>query len=169
MNKKLRFHIIRIIMTLMFLTSTIFLIDDASANTINALLYNDSARKDITLIELSDGIRLKDVYPTKDEIGANYEGYTFKVINNTNEKQTYKISLVNTLDEKYEALDKKFIRYQIIKNGEILISADTIANDGILFIDEVLDENIYELKLWISIDATIEAMGKYFSSKIALI
>lgn len=169
MNKKLRFHIVRIIMTSMFLISTIFLIDDANANTINAMLYNDSSRKDITLIELSDGIRLENVYPTKDEVGASYEGYSFKIINNTNEKKSYQIKFINTLDPKYEALDTKFIRYQIIKNKEIYIDAKTIPSDGILFSDEVLEENVYELKLWISNDATIEAMGKYFSSKIALI
>lgn len=84
-------------------------------------------------------------------------------------KKSYQIKFINTLDPKYEALDTKFIRYQIIKNKEIYIDAKTIPSDGILFSDEVLEENVYELKLWISNDATIEAMGKYFSSKIALI
>ena len=169
MDKKLRFHLTRIIMTTTFLMFTVFLWQDANFISSNALAYQDQANKYLHLVELSDGIKLENAYPVSDNVGMKANGYIFKVVNNTNTLKKYQINFVNTLDESYEALDNKFIRYQIVKNGEIIINAATVPDDGVLLTDEITRENIYELKLWIAEDATNEAMGKYFSSKIALL
>ena len=102
-------------------------------------------------------------------MGKENEGYVFKIVNNGETSKEFKIEFINTVEDEEKKLDAKFIRYQIIKNNEVFIDAENIPTDGILFTDSVEDENTYELKLWIDYDATHEILGKYFSSKIAVI
>ena len=168
LNKEIRFHATRIIMTVPFLLLPVYLMQDISASTIDATNYQ-SKNEALTLVELSDGINLKNAYPVKDEEGTLNEGYIFKVVNNDEKPKEFKIEFLNTVKDETKKLDSKFIRYQIIKNNEILIEAKNIPNDGIILQDIVDNENTYELKLWIDYDATFEILGKYFSSKIAVI
>lgn len=168
MNKEILFHFKRIIITLLFLFVSTFLWADKSIVATNALAYRDMLEKSNNLMELSDGIKLEEAFPVSDEIGMKNDSYKFMIINDKNIKQNYKVYFVSTLPDNYEKLDNKFIRYQIIKDGNIFIDSKTIPADGFLFEDEVLDKNIYELKLWISNDATNEAMDKYFSAKISI-
>ena len=168
LNREIRFHVTRIILTLLFLLLTVYLIQDTNAVGIDATNYR-SKNTALSLVELSDGIKLVDAYPVSDEIGSKNDGYVFKIVNNGEQSKEFKIEFINTVKDEARRLDSKFIRYQIIKNNEVLINAENIPSDGILFTDIVDDENTYELKLWIDYDATKEILGKYFSSKIAVI
>lgn len=165
MNKELRFHVARIILVIIYLLVASLLWKDANLSTVKALSYKNK----LYLEELSKGIKLTDAYPMSDEEGAKSSGYIFRVINNTHENKSYKIVFENSLDDSYDILDNKYIRYQLIKNNEIVVESKTLPDDNVLYIDNIENENIYELKLWISYDASFDAMGKYFSSKIALI
>ena len=73
---------------------------------------------EIYIEELSNPITLSNVYPTKDEDGIKEQGYTFKVINNTNKEEVI-FYLQNTLKEQENSLNFKYIRYQVTKNNKI--------------------------------------------------
>lgn len=166
-TKEIIQRLISITMTTLFLIFATILWKDASLNSSYAKeLYE---KNDVSFVEISDGIRLDNAYPVSDEIGKKYEGYKFKVINNSDIDSVYEVSFVNTLPEGYEQLPVELVKYQIIKNGEVFIDVNNLTNNEILFTDEVKEENIYELKLWIDNEATSEIMGKYFSRKIVLI
>ena len=116
----------------------------------------------------SNPITLSNVYPTKDEDGIKEQGYTFKVINNTNKEEVI-FYLQNTLKEQENSLNYKYIRYQVTKNNKIIVKPTNIKENGILFTDDNTNESTYEIKMWIDYNSDNNVYGKNFSTKLALL
>lgn len=164
MKKEITFRIIRITITILFLIiSTIFkqTISNVYASNINFL--NDY--KKIKIKELSKGINLQDAYPLSDNIGILNDGYKFKIEGPQDKKIT--IYFNNEYKDISERIPNKSIRYAILKDDQIFINPTTLNSEGILFTDTI-NKSTYELKIWISEDASNEVFGKYFLGKIAL-
>lgn len=166
MKSEFLYRISRITITILFLIFSTYLWKDANIDMVNAREFENNL-KNISLVELSDGINMNNAYPTSDEIGSSNDGYKFKIINNGSNNESFIIKAENNLSE--ESISFNNIRYQIIKNGEVYIEAETLNDNGILFEDIVSEENTYELKFWISKDAGFEILDKVFSVKIALL
>ncbi len=167
MDKETRFHLFRICFVLLFLIIGTFIWHYKNINYANALVIDDTI-PEIYFNELSSGINLTNAYPTTDEIGTKKEGYIFQIVNTTNQNKKFTIVLEDILDDRYPKLDYKFIRYQILKDNIPLQEIQNLSSNGILFTDEVTEYNTYEMKLWLDINSTNEAMGKIFRVKLAL-
>lgn len=156
-------RIVRIIIVTIFLLVCSFMRNDMEHSYVNAKSFDD-----LGFFELSDGISLTDAYPVKDEVGMEYNGYRFGIVNNSDIDRNYKISLIK---DNSSTLDYSCIRYQLIKNGEVVVYADMISSDGILYIDNISSKNsdIYEIKFWINYYAGNEILGKHFLTKIAIL
>lgn len=164
MKKEIIFRITRITITILFLIiSTIFKQDISNVYASNINFLNDY--KKIKIKELSKGINLQEAYPLSDNIGMLNDGYKFKI--EGQKDQRFTIYLNNEYKNIEERIPNKSIRYIILKDNEILINPTTLNSEGILFTDTI-DQSTYELKMWISEDATNEVFGKYFLGKIAL-
>lgn len=164
MKKEIIFRITRITITILFLIiSTIFKQDISNVYASNINFLNDY--KKIKIKELSKGINLQNAYPLSDNIGMLNDGYKFKI--EGQKDQRFTIYLNNEYKNIEERIPNKSIRYIILKDNEILINPTTLNSEGILFTDTI-DQSTYELKMWISEDATNDVFGKYFLGKIAL-
>lgn len=164
MKKEIIFRITRITITILFLIiSTIFKQDISNVYASNINFLND--HKKIKIKELSKGINLQNAYPLSDNIGMSNDGYKFKI--EGPKDQRFTIYLNNEYKNIEERIPNKSIRYIILKDNEILINPTTLNSEGILFTDTI-NQSTYELKMWISEDATNEVFGKYFLGKIAL-
>ena len=75
----------------------------------------------------------------------------------------------NAIPNETQRLDNTFLKYQVIKNGDLIVVPTIVPEDGVLFTDVLEEDSTYEIKLWLSSSANNDAMGKYFSSKIALL
>lgn len=164
MKKEIIFRITRITITILFLIiSTIFKQDISNVYASNINFLNNY--KKIKIKELSKGINLQNAYPLSDNIGMSNDGYKFKI--EGPKDQRFTIYLNNEYKNIEERIPNKSIRYIILKDNEILINPTTLNSEGILFTDTI-NQSTYELKMWISEDATNEVFGKYFLGKIAL-
>ena len=169
MKKEFLYRISRISILILFILLTYILrldLDKAYASSID---FFNSYKNEVELIELSDGINLENAYPVKDEIGLNYDGYTFKVVNNTGYDRLIRVYFNNTYDIIEDRLNYSNLRYIIYKNGEIFKDCSTLDSKGFLFEDSILEDVVYEVKFWISYDSGFEILDKKFVGKITLI
>ncbi len=167
MNKEVKFRLKRIISVSIFLiVATILWMDTNKVNGESLALYNDMNQ--LNFVELSNGVNLQNAYPVKDEQGLLNDSYNFAIVNNNNMNESYTIYFDNQLDDTVKQLPYSCIRYQVVKNNEIFISATTLNSDGVLFTDNVVTENDYELKFWINNSCGNEVMGSSFNAKVAL-
>ncbi len=124
----------------------------------------------------TEGIQLVNVIPTYDEEGRMNEPYKFSLENKSDIPLYFTLSLVD--DEEAlescqttdggacELLDGRDIRYDLQLDGETFtgtLSDSYMVSYGIIDAHEKLDG---ELKIWLNINATSEAMGKVFLGKL---
>ena len=124
----------------------------------------------------TEGIQLTNAIPTYDDEGKTYEPYVFSLKNESNIDIYYTLSLVDdeelisscqtTDGSACELLDPKDVRYEI-KMGDRTItgtlSDSSIINYGIIDANETIEG---ELRVWLNINATNEAMGKAFLGQL---
>lgn len=169
MNKDICFRVIRIFVVSLFLLITYILRDDLDKAYALSNNFLSSYSNKVSLVELSDGINLVDALPVLDEVGKNYNGFTFKVVNNLENEQLVKIYFNNTYEVVDDRLSHSNIRYVVYKNGEVFKDCSNLSEDGFLFEDVVRNSNVYELKIWISYDSGFEILDKKFVGKITLL
>ena len=131
---------------------------------------------DLVLNEKSDGIQLVNVIPTYDDEGKNNTPYNFSIQNKSNIALYYTLSLVDDEDAlsncqttdggSCELLDPRDIRYELQMNGRTFtgsLSDSSIISYGVIDAEEVID---CELRVWLNINATNEAMGKVYLGQL---
>ena len=132
---------------------------------------------DLILDESStEGILLTDVLPTYDSEGKTYSPYIFSLKNQSKIDLYYTLSLVD--DEELisscesdnggscSLLDPRDVRYEIKMGDRTFtgsLSDSSIINYGIIKEGETIDG---ELRVWLNINATNEAMGKVYLGKL---
>ena len=132
---------------------------------------------DLELDESStEGIQLTNVIPTYDDEGKNYDPYVFSLKNKSSIDIYYTLSLVDDMEALENCtttsgvdcslLDPRDIRYEI-KMGERTLtgslSDSSIINYGVIEAGETING---ELRVWLNINATNEAMGKVFLGQL---
>ena len=124
----------------------------------------------------TEGIQLTNVIPTYDDEGKTYEPYKFSLKNQSNIPIYYTLSLVDDMEalenctttsgSACSLLDPRDIRYEIKMGDRTLtgsLSDSAIINYGIIDKGETIKG---ELKVWLNINATNEAMGKVYLGKL---
>ena len=124
----------------------------------------------------TEGIQLTNVIPTYDDEGKTYEPYKFSLKNQSNIPIYYTLSLVDDMEvlenctttsgSDCSLLDPRDIRYEIKMGDRTLtgsLSDSAIINYGIIDKGETIKG---ELKVWLNINATNEAMGKVYLGKL---
>ena len=124
----------------------------------------------------TEGIQLTNAIPTYDEEGKTYEPYVFSLKNESNIDIYYTLSLIDdeelisscqtTDGSACELLDPRDVRYEI-KMGDRTVtgtlSDSSIINYGIIDANETIEG---ELRVWLNVNATNEAMGKAFLGQL---
>ena len=132
---------------------------------------------DLVLNEKSDGIQLVNVIPTYDDEGKNNTPYNFSIQNKSNIALYYTLSLVDDEDAlsncqttdggSCELLDPRDIRYELKMDGRTItgsLSDSSIISYGVIDAHEKIEN--CELKVWLNINATNEAMGKVYLGQL---
>ena len=131
---------------------------------------------DLVLNEPGDGISLINALPTYDEEGKSSSPYEFSLENKSNIELYYTLSLVD--DEEAlsscesssggdcELLDSRDVRYELKLGDRTFtgsLSDSSIISYGTIDADEIVNG---ELKVWLNINATNEAMGKVYLGRL---
>ena len=124
----------------------------------------------------TNGINLVDAIPTYDSVGKTNEPYTFSLANESKIDLYYTLSLVDdeealsscstTDGSACKLLDPRDIRYELKLGNKTFtgsLSDSSIINYGVIGVDEIING---ELRVWLNINATNEAMGKVFLGKL---
>ena len=117
----------------------------------------------------------EEAVPVLDKIATTKVPYHFALKNTGNVDVSYKIKIsddqaaITTCSCLNNQLDKKDIKYRLEKDG-ILVKTGLLSELENLILDSgsIKQTNIYnyQLWLWISQDATVEAMGKHYHGKL---
>ena len=131
---------------------------------------------DLVLNEKNDGIQLVNVIPTYDDDGKSGTPYQFSLENKSNIGLYYTLSLVDdeealsncqtTDGGSCELLDPRDVRYELKMGDRTFtgsLSDSSIISYGVIDSKEVIDG---ELKVWLNINATNEAMGKVYLGQL---
>lgn len=169
-KREVRFRILRIITVILFLFIASSLRDITHESYVNANEIKSGIGTNLQVVQLNKSADKISGYPVTDEEGSKNDGYKIKVSNRSTIGKTFSFALIDNNISDEEKLPYKYIRYQVLKDGKIVLT-DNINDNGYLYKETLKsgDECIYEIKFWIDIDADDKIMGKRFSSKIALI
>lgn len=131
--------------------------------TINKGDKNDLIASNIIFNSIDETLHLDKAIPTLDKFGVEEKGFNFSIKNTTVNELKYKLSLVD--DD--STIKNSFIRYQLIKNNEIL-GIYTLEDDGVIEIGTInANEEInYTIKLWLDYNSNVK-VGR-LSKKIAV-
>jgi len=173
MNKKeVRRHILSIILVstfLIFMTTFVYIPKQEKILASFAFLQ---AGRNFYVEELSSGILLKDATPVSDKKGLENDPYTFKIVNNSFNDVTYQIKFNNN-EEKITAqgkqvLPNRYLRYNLEQDNNIIIKAETLTEDGILYEATIKanSETTFDFRMWLDYNSDNGAMNKTFIGKI---
>ncbi len=131
---------------------------------------------DITFVEDTNGIELRDTYPITDEEGKQLAPYTFTITNICDIAAGYQVNL--------EMLDTTTLDFSLLKTA-IDTNLPTILNTNTLVEETIVDATSYtlltgtleknqtathDIRLWIDISATLEnSQNKLVESKIVIV
>ncbi len=128
--------------------------------------YNSESLDVIFHESSGDKVTLTRVNPVTDSVGLSSKAYTFTITNNLTEKVSYKIKLVEdieqtVLDECEEySIPKEYIRVSIKEDKEsnIIYSLNEL-EDNLLLETEIpaLGEKNYSIRVWNARESTITA------------
>lgn len=171
-NKQIRkivFSIISVSLFLIIMTSFVYL--PKQRNLLSSLAFLQNQQR-FYVQDLSNGILLKDAYPTSDSVGLNNEPYKFKIVNTSNSQITYKIVFQNNEEQAKlkgkEVLPNKYLRYTLNKENEAIEAIKNLSDDGIIYTATIdaKSEEIFEFRMWLDYNADNGAMNKVFVGKI---
>ena len=119
-----------------------------------------------------NAINLKGALPVTDEMGKKNTPYTFTLENQGKSDLNYVVKLVPDLEAQATCsgcsfMDPNDIRYEIVKDSEPSQVGALGDNANTIYSGEILGyrKNEYQLKIWISSEAT-STQNKYFYGKI---
>lgn len=161
---KITYYIMEMFFTIVLLITSSFIWISNQDKKVDFITIDN----EMYIEELSNPITLSNAYPVKDEVGLMEDGYAFQVINNTSNDEVV-FYLESTLSDVSNALDYKYIRYQVTKDDKIIVKPSNIKENGILFTDNNTRNSTYEIKMWIDYNSDYNVYGKIFSTKLVLL
>ena len=125
----------------------------------------------------SKDISLENALPTEDSDGLKNKSYNFSVINNSKTDLLYTIYLEDDTDAKNkcgsdcELIPYNFIRYNLSNDSDSLKTASLLASSTELYTGTIENKSTdkFNLRVWLSIDADNNAMGKYYFGKLKVV
>ena len=117
----------------------------------------------IVFNSIDETLHLDKAIPTLDKFGVEEKGFNFSIKNITANEMKYRLSLVDDSS----TIKNSLIRYQLIKNGEVL-GIYSLAEDGLLEKSVINsgEEISYTIKLWLDYNSDVK-VGR-LSKKIAV-
>ena len=124
----------------------------------------------------SDGINLVDAMPTYDDSGKENNPYKFTLKNNNNIDLYYTLSLEDDLEalnsctttdgSNCQLLDLKDIRYELKIDNKVMVG--TLSDSPVIYYGIINSKESLsgELRIWLNIKTTNEAIGKVYLSKL---
>jgi len=167
MDKEVKLRLFRIFIFLIVIVITIVIAFNKDMTAVSTMGF-DTGNEVVRLVPLSKGINLDNAAPVSDELGSKNPGYKFKIINDSDSNKEFVIGFNNSLSNEDEMIPYRYFRYQILKNNKIFIKYNTLSDDGFLFKDNIVNDTVYEIKLWIDYMADNSIMGKHFSGEIVI-
>ena len=161
---KITYYIMEMFLTIVLLITSSFIWISNQDKKVDFITVDNK----MYIEELSNPITLSNAYPVKDEVGLMEDGYAFQVVNNTSNDEVV-FYLESTLSDASNALDYKYIRYQVTKDDKIIVKPSNIKENGILFTDNNTRNSTYEIKMWIDYNSDYNVYGKIFSTKLVLL
>jgi len=138
-------------------------IDDKPEETINNGDHDDIVNTGIVFNSIDESLHLDSAIPTLDKFGVMEDGFNFTIKNITSNDMRYQLSLVDD----NSTINNKYIRYQLIKNNEILgiysLSEDGVIEKSTINVGEEIN---YTIKLWLDYNSDVK-VGR-LSKKIAV-
>ena len=123
---------------------------------------------------MEGGVSMDSVVPVTDDEGKSQEGYTFTLENNGSIDSNYTIYLDDlALDEGQTKMNDEFIKFSLTKEGQeetLLLSQTVVDGKKVLDLGNIGagSKYTYNLKMWISADATNEVMGTAFKGQLRI-
>ena len=123
----------------------------------------------------SKDISLVNAIPTEDSDGLENESYNFIVTNNSKTDLLYTIYLEDDADTKNkcggscELISEDYIKYNLEKAEKTVVTNNLSSDKIYTGIIGGNAKNEFKLKLWLSIDADNNAMGKYYFGKLKVV
>ena len=139
--------------------------------SVNGTTSNDVIVGNLEL-SLEDGkeIDIENATPVEDSVGNTYDPYHFTLKNTGNVSSTFDVYIDDaTLDSTYQRMDDKFVRYNLSRNGVSLGNknlsdlSERKLYSGSIDVGETIE---FDLRMWMDVNATNEAMGTVFAGKI---
>ncbi len=123
----------------------------------------------------SKDISLENALPTEDSDGLKNKSYNFSVINNSKTDLLYTIYLEDDTDAKSkcgsdcELMSKNYMKYSLEQADKTVVTSNLSSDKIYTGIIGGNAKNEFKLKLWLSIDADNNAMGKYYFGKLKVV
>lgn len=121
----------------------------------------------------TEGILIENAYPVDDEVGINYNPYSFTLSNTGTLESNYTIYLDDaSLPNGNTRMNENFIKFNLVKNGiresskflkDTKTAQGRVIDSGTLAVGQ---KNEYDLRLWIDVDTTNAVMNTTFSGAI---
>ena len=172
MKKEIRNRLLSIIAVSTFLiVMTTFVYVPRQTNLLSALSFLNQ-QQSFYMVDVSEGLLLKNAVPTKDSEGVEIDPYTFKVVNNTNKNITYNIIFKNNSEKAEErgkeVLANKYLRYVVSDSEDTNLEVKTLSDDGILLTTTITPntEQVFNFRMWLDYNADDGAMNKIFVGTI---
>ena len=172
-NKKYVFIILVILVIVSVLAISYALFSYSSNNNNDSVLTTGTLKLNL---EEKNTLSLLSTYPLSDTLAVTKEGYKFELENTGTEKSNFRLYIIDDEDSyttnnvsESNKLDWTKIRYAVYKNDEQQIISN-LNSDGVLYTGSI-DSGItdkYELKVWLSSDATNSDAGKSFYGKLRI-
>ena len=138
-------------------------IDNKPEEIINNGDHDDIIASGIVFNSIDESLHLDSAIPTLDKFGVEEKGFNFSIKNTTSNDMKYQLSLVDD----NSTIKNNYIRYQLIKNNEIL-GINSLSDDGILEKSTINagEEINYTIKLWLDYNSDVK-VGR-LSKKISV-
>ena len=172
LNKEILKRITSIVALSLFLVFSTVFVFIPNSNELLAALSFMNRQGNFYVEEVSKALHMKETIPMHDEDALDYDGYTFKVVNNTKKDINYQIVFKNNknvlLAKGYNPLDNNKVRYNLDLNNSNTINPRNLTDEGIIYIGTIKanSEDTFNLKMWIDWEAGNEILGTVFQAKI---
>ena len=125
----------------------------------------------------SKDISITGAAPTEDSDGLKNNPYTFSLVNNAVTDLKYTIYLEDDADAKNkcgsdcELIPYSFIRYNLSNDSNSLKTGNLSSSSTELYTGTIESKTTdkFNLRVWLSIDADNNAMGKYYFGKLKVV
>ncbi len=172
-KRKIGFTICMLFLTVIALASTSYAI--FKMNIVGKVNYSMSiGTLDFEIQGETNAIRLNNAYPMTDSVGATLNPYTFSLTNTGDLDSEYRIFLLEDEEQKNACVGCNFLKndklkFELKEDGTVVSGPTLLSKVNNLLTSGAIAPGVtknFELRLWLTWDATIEEENKHYFAKI---